>query len=57
MGEVADMMREGVLCQECGVFLGEDASYQAPGYPVTCNDCKREARPKRKRRKRSRSRA
>lgn len=34
MGEIAEMMLSGVLCQVCGVFLGEET-----GYPVTCEDC------------------
>ncbi len=34
MGEIAEMMLDGTLCQVCGVFLGEDC-----GFPVTCRDC------------------
>lgn len=35
MGEIADMMIDGTMCQVCGVFLNEEA----PGYPVTCGGC------------------
>ena len=53
MGEIADMMLEGVLCQICGVYLGE-----GDGYPMTCPGCSDEpqhggpAGKKRKRRRR-----
>jgi hypothetical protein len=47
MGEIADMMLSGLLCERCGVFMGGDE----PGHPVVCEDCKREAAPKRKRRR------
>lgn len=36
MGDIADMMLEGVLCEGCGVYLKGDA----PGYPRQCADCK-----------------
>ncbi len=39
MGDVADMMLEGILCQECGVYVGEGV-----GYPVSCHYCQRRAR-------------
>lgn len=35
MGEVAEMMMDGTLCQGCGVFINEDA----PGHPCSCRDC------------------
>lgn len=38
MGDVADMMLDGTLCEGCGVFLNEDA----PGFPCYCAACKRE---------------
>lgn len=34
MGEVADMMLEGILCAGCGEYTGEDS-----GYPVYCSTC------------------
>lgn len=36
MGEVADMMLEGILCAGCGAFL--DITSKPPGYPVYCSD-------------------
>lgn len=35
MGEIADMMLDGMLCQECGVFIDDDQS----GYPRSCKSC------------------
>lgn len=40
MGEVAEMMLDGTLCQGCGGFLNEEA----PGYPCYCIDCRAEAK-------------
>ena len=34
MGEVAEMMLDGTLCQQCGEYIGD-----AVGYPRTCVDC------------------
>ena len=34
MGEIADMILEGQMCQECGEFLGE-----GDGYPTYCSSC------------------
>jgi hypothetical protein len=39
MGEYADMMIEGILCQLCGVFL-ED--YEDNICPTYCEDCAKE---------------
>lgn len=35
MGEIAEMMLDGTLCESCGVFL--EAS--GPGYPRRCRSC------------------
>ncbi len=35
MGDVADMMLDGTLCEGCGVYLGSTA-----GVPMRCRDCK-----------------
>lgn len=35
MGEVAEMMLDGTLCEGCGVFLNDEA----PGYPCYCGSC------------------
>lgn len=34
MGEIADMMIEGAMCQSCGEFLGDEV-----GYPRYCRAC------------------
>src|ERR1700686_4601532 len=34
MGEIADMMLDGTLCQECGEYMDGDS-----GYPRTCGAC------------------
>lgn len=40
MGEIAEMMLDGTLCQQCGVTMpGVDEDGEAPGYPQTCADC------------------
>lgn len=35
MGEYADMMLDGTLCEGCGVYLGADS-----GYPMRCRSCR-----------------
>lgn len=37
MGDVADMMLDGTLCEGCGEYLGSDN-----GYPTYCGDCAKE---------------
>lgn len=34
MGEYAEMMLDGTLCQVCGDFMGDDS-----GFPRTCAAC------------------
>lgn len=34
MGDIADMMIEGVLCEGCGVYIGCEV-----GYPRKCSSC------------------
>ncbi|WP_316176511.1 MULTISPECIES: hypothetical protein [unclassified Bradyrhizobium] len=34
MGEVAEMMLEGILCEGCGEYLGD-----AAGFPQRCSSC------------------
>jgi hypothetical protein len=36
MGEIADMIVEGILCEQCGMLIDGKAS----GYPRTCDFCK-----------------
>ena len=38
MGEIAEAMLEGSLCESCGVYLPGEA----PGHPRQCGHCKRE---------------
>jgi hypothetical protein len=35
MGEIAEMMLEGILCEGCGEFMGG----RVPGYPRRCRSC------------------
>jgi hypothetical protein len=37
MGEIAEMMLDGTLCQGCGVYLRG----KSDGIPRCCHDCKR----------------
>lgn len=49
MGEIADMMLDGILCEQCGCLIdGEET-----GYHRLCEDCAKEQRPKKKRRKKN----
>ena len=41
MGEIADMMLDGTLCQSCGVYIGDES---AGDFPQHCADCARDAR-------------
>jgi hypothetical protein len=38
MGDIADMMLDGTLCEGCGVALDGDS----PGHPRYCGCCRRE---------------
>lgn len=35
LGEIADMVVNGFLCQECGSHI----DFEGPGYPRSCEDC------------------
>ena len=39
MGDIADFILEGGLCQGCGEYLGE-----GDGFPTFCASCQREER-------------
>lgn len=39
MGEHADDIIEGTVCEECGTFFDDGDS---PGFPRTCNECQEE---------------
>lgn len=45
MGETTEMILEGILCQVCGVYMGE-----GDGYPVTCRACS-DDRPRQRKKK------
>jgi len=36
MGEIAEMMLEGILCQYCGVYLDVE---EGSGFPESCSSC------------------
>ncbi len=36
MGEIAEMMLDGTLCQYCGVAMVHGPEDEAAGYPVSC---------------------
>jgi rRNA maturation protein Nop10 len=36
LGDIADMMLDGTMCQVCGQWMEFD---EPPGYPVTCAGC------------------
>lgn len=38
MGEIADMILDGQMCQGCGEYLGEGC-----GFPEYCTGCQEEA--------------
>ncbi len=51
MGEIADMILDGTLCQECGGLVYDEGDPNealeeevSPGYPRTCYDCICEAK-------------
>lgn len=46
MGEISEMILEGILCQVCGGYC-ENSN----GIPQTCSDCK----PKKKRKKKKKA--
>jgi hypothetical protein len=39
MGDIAEMILEGLLCQVCGAYIEEG---EAEGYPRSCSDCETE---------------
>jgi hypothetical protein len=47
MGEIAEMVLEGVLCEQCGCLIDGLES----GYPRKCEDCEAESKPKKRRKK------
>jgi hypothetical protein len=39
MGDITELILEGVLCDVCGCYIDDDTN----GYPRTCEDCEEEA--------------
>lgn len=53
MGEIADSMVNGFLCEMCGVYLdGEE-----PGHPRQCEDCDDDKPKPKKKKKRKKKKA
>ena len=48
MGELSILVIEGVLCELCGVYVGEPCYY-----PRKCASCNKQTMPKRRKRKRT----
>lgn len=42
MGETAEMMIEGILCQQCGVYIEEGEAQGFPRYCPSCNPRRKE---------------
>ena len=48
MGEVADDINNGLMCQVCGTWMGDvfmndwELFKNPPGYPRTCGSCKKD---------------
>jgi hypothetical protein len=42
MGDIADMMLEGLLCEGCGIYLDDDSF----GVPRYCGGCQRDNKPR-----------
>lgn len=41
MGEIAEMMLDGTLCEDCGcAIMDGDEPAEYAGYPRKCEDCK-----------------
>lgn len=36
MGEMTEMILNGLLCDVCGAYMDD---LEEPGYPRTCDDC------------------
>lgn len=47
MGEIADQVIEGFLCEICTCFIDGDS----PGFPRKCNECKPKKRNKKRKSK------
>ena len=41
MGDVSEMVLDGILCSGCGGIV-DSTETEAPGYPRYCEDCKKD---------------
>ncbi|MBV4450705.1 hypothetical protein KM792_13730 [Clostridium tyrobutyricum] len=47
MGEISELIMEGILCEKCGCLIEDliqedtDKLLPGPGYPRLCDDCKK----------------
>ena len=47
MGEISEMIQEGILCSECGGYVDDNES----GHPRKCNLCQPKKKKKKKKKK------
>ena len=47
MGEVTEMILEGILCELCGVYIDDNP----PGVPRKCKNCRRQTQGERRKKK------
>lgn len=48
MGEIAEMMLDGFMCEQCGETIGDEETGEGQGFPGLCAGCAGEQRPSRK---------
>lgn len=51
MGDIAEMLSQGILCEECGCIIedlipvdGSDTILEPPGCPRKCKECSEKAK-------------
>lgn len=47
MGELSDMVLEGILCELCGVYIDDNSQ----GIPRKCKNCRRQTQGERRKKK------
>lgn len=45
MGEIAEMMLDGFICEQCGEIIGDMDTGEGAGFPGLCAGCASEAKP------------
>lgn len=43
MGEIAEMMLDGFMCEQCGEIIGDIESGEGQGFPCLCAACQADA--------------